>query len=93
MPRSNHGAHMGRHSGSRLGRYKSPEQDPDRAPSGYRVYGAARTPLFHLMTESSIESEDWMAICGLAVSPGRRTRVWGLDDAYCPACEKVARPQ
>ena len=30
------------------------EQDPDRAPQGYRVYGAARTPIFHLVTESSI---------------------------------------
>jgi hypothetical protein len=70
-----------------------PEQDPDRAPSGYRVYGAARTPKFHLVTESSIESEDWTAICGRGVSPGRRTRVWGEGDAYCVECENVARPR
>ncbi len=30
------------------------EQDPDRAPQGYRVYGSAKTPKF-LVTESSIE--------------------------------------
>lgn len=69
------------------------EQDPDRAPQGYRVYGAARTPIFHLVTESSIALEDWTAICGRPVNPGRRTRLWGQEDAYCRECGDLARPQ
>jgi hypothetical protein len=69
------------------------EQDADRAPQGYRVYGAARTPIFHLVTESSIELEDWTAICGRPVNPGRRTRLWGQEDAYRRECEDLARPQ
>jgi len=69
------------------------EQDPDRAPQGYRVYGAARTPIFHLVTESSIALEDWTAICGRPVNPGRRTRLWGQEDAYRRECGDLARPQ
>jgi hypothetical protein len=88
----NYWAHVGRPSGSRLSGGEDPVQDPDRAPSGYRVYGAATTAGFHLVTESSITSENWTALCGLPVNPGRRTRVWGQGDQYCPACEKVARP-
>ena len=69
------------------------EQDPDRARPGYRVYGAAKTPKYHLVTESSVGLEDWTAICGRPVNPGRRTRVWGQDDAYCHECEGIARSQ
>ena len=68
-----------------------PKQDPARAPEGFRVYGSAKTPKFHLVTESSIESEDWTAICGRPVNPGRRTRVWGQELAYCHECETLAR--
>jgi hypothetical protein len=84
---------MGRRSGSRLGGDEASGQDPDRAPLGYRVYGAARTSKFHLVMESSIISEDWTAICGLPVNPGRRTRVWGQGEGYCPGCEELARPR
>ncbi len=70
-----------------------PEQDTDRAPLGYRVYGAAKTSKFHLVTESSITREDWVALCGRPVNPGRRTRLWGQDDAYCHECADVARPR
>jgi hypothetical protein len=69
------------------------EQDPDRAPAGYRVYGAARTPKFHLVAETSIKLEDWTAVCGTPVNPGRRTRVWGEGETYCVKCESVARPE
>ncbi len=38
-----------------------PEQYPDRAPPGYRVYGAAKTPKYHLVTEASGE---FASFCG-----------------------------
>ena len=34
------------------------EQATDRAPLGYRVYGAAKTSRFHLVTESSISGPE-----------------------------------
>jgi hypothetical protein len=84
-------ARMARRPRTQVERDEAPEQDPDRAPRGYRVYGAARTPKFHLVTESSIEAEDWTAICGQPVGPGRRSRVWGEGDTYCHECATLAR--
>jgi hypothetical protein len=64
------------------------EQETGQAPpAGYRVFGARKTPKYHLVPESSIELDDWTALCGVPVNQNRKTGLWTADsDTFCVEC-------